>query len=489
MIDSLACTRWPGDSPRGVEALGPTGHGLPRRGDVIAAKYRVEKILGSGGMGAVFEVTHVVTGKRFAVKWLLPELTSGADAIARFIREAQVAGRVEHPNIVNVYDFGRDAESFYMVMELLEGETLAQYSVRRRRLTAEDAARILLPVTRGLYAAHVAGVIHRDLKPDNIFLCCKAGGEIQPKLLDFGISKLVARARPTAPNLAITAEGAMVGTPNYMAPEQVRSEPIDARTDVYALGVILYQLLTGVLPFPAQSFNELVLKVVSATPVALAELATDAPPGLVELVERAMAREPSARFQSIAELGRALEPFARGMQFESTPLPASAELSGAIALPTRPRKSGWRSALLAILGLVALAIVAARVQVWQFAQTALLDRASRRVHVVTAAALPPPRREHAAPVLERANSAAEQPQPSAAEALAPPPPKHAAGSSGSIRLPKSASLPSASTRAESQPARSEADRDPTGAIKLPLETPAKSAIVRRAPQLNTSDFR
>jgi serine/threonine protein kinase len=139
---------------------------LPKRGDIVAGKYQIEGILGSGGMGAVYQCTHRVTGKAFAIKCLLPRLSAESDAVKRFIREAQVAGRVDHPNVVEVYDVGQEGSSFYMVMELLQGESLAQRLNTKQRLSATEIAQILIPVTRGLAAAHKAGVIHRDLKPD-----------------------------------------------------------------------------------------------------------------------------------------------------------------------------------------------------------------------------------------------------------------------------------------------------------------------------------
>ena len=207
------------------------GNALPRPGQTIADKYVVEGPLGQGGMGAVLEVTHRVTGRRFALKWLLPELCSQSDAVDRFMREAQVAGRVDHRNVVEVYDFGRDGASFFMVMELLRGETLAARLEREGKLGPTDACRIMLGVTHGLAAAHAAGVVHRDLKPANVFLTrVEEGSPELPKLLDFGISKI--SALPGELNGAATRAGVVLGTPFYMAPEQLRSLPVDARTDI-----------------------------------------------------------------------------------------------------------------------------------------------------------------------------------------------------------------------------------------------------------------
>src|SRR5689334_13092795 len=144
---------------------------VPVPGDVVSGKYRVERILGTGGMGCVFEATHQVTGKRFAVKWLLPDLSGHGDAVQRFIREAQVAGRFEHPNVVEVYDVGQERGSFFMVMELLQGESLGARLRSRGKLPHEEACSLIIPCLRGVHRAHQAGIVHRDLKPDNIYIC------------------------------------------------------------------------------------------------------------------------------------------------------------------------------------------------------------------------------------------------------------------------------------------------------------------------------
>jgi serine/threonine protein kinase len=300
---------------------------LPVKGDLIAQKYLVERALGMGGMGAVFEVTHRVTGKRFAVKWLLPNLTGTADAVQRFIREAQVAGRFEHPNVVEVYDIGQEGESFYMVMELLLGESLKDFIDSRGKLSAREAADIMMPALRGIAAAHDAGIVHRDLKPENIFLCrpTSSDNSVAPKVLDFGISKVNELAGEVS--AGITKTGMVMGTPHYMSPEQIRAKPVDARTDVYACGVILYQLVSGELPFPGDTYGELVLQIVTQDPPDLATIAPQLPEGFAAVIKRAMARAPEDRFATAAELGLALQPHASvrfGSGANPTPLPQPA---------------------------------------------------------------------------------------------------------------------------------------------------------------------
>ncbi|HKU36817.1 MAG TPA: serine/threonine-protein kinase [Polyangiales bacterium] len=280
---------------------------LPRAGDVVAGKYRVDAFIARGGMGAVLAATHRITGRRMALKWLLHDRGQDAEATHRFVREARAAALVRHPNVVDVYDVGEHDGSLFLVMELLEGETLHARLEAQGALDPHVTLAWLLPVMRGVDAAHRSGVIHRDLKPSNIFLCTEPSAtELIPRVLDFGISKI---ARAVDGEQSLTRTGAVLGTPHYMAPEQLTGQDVDARTDVYALGVILYQCLTGQRPFHDRNYNALILQIAAASPTPIAKLAPHVPMALSAVVMRAMAREPSARFANVAALIDALVPF------------------------------------------------------------------------------------------------------------------------------------------------------------------------------------
>lgn len=276
---------------------------LPKPGDTLGEKYRLECILGSGGMGVVFGATHLITHKRVAIKWLAGELGGGSlsDTAQRFVREARLAGEFQHPNIVQVYDLGESDGSFYMVMEWLVGESLAARLERVGQLDFAEACAWLIPCMHAMQRAHDLGIVHRDIKPANIFLCdATADRPALAKVLDFGVSKRVT----TGADLStfVTRTGVLIGTPHYLAPEQLRSRPVDRRSDVYGFGVLLYQTLSGQLPFAADNFADLVVEISVGTPRPLRELVPDLPVGVEHAVARAMAREPNARYQSLHEL-------------------------------------------------------------------------------------------------------------------------------------------------------------------------------------------
>ncbi len=304
---------------------------LPKPGDLVASKYRIKRTLGVGGLGVVFEAAHAVTGRRFAIKWLLPEVAAHSDSVERFVREARFAGGLEHPNVIDVYDVCEEDDALFMVMEFLEGESLAERLTRLGRFTEAETLRILLPCMRGVARAHAAGIVHRDLKPANLFIC--AATPEQPerfKVLDFGISKIV--SSPGEMVNTLTNSGALMGTPFYMSPEQMRGRTVDHRADVYSFGVILYQMLSGQLPFSASTFGDLVLQVLTEKPPPLGELAPATRRELIDCIERAMARAPEDRYDSMVAFVQALEPFAQSAAATSSP-PAQAPISAAPAAP------------------------------------------------------------------------------------------------------------------------------------------------------------
>jgi serine/threonine protein kinase len=285
---------------------------LPVPGDLIDGRYRVQRALGAGSMGTVYEASHHVTGKRFALKWLFPELTKVHGVVERFIREAQLGAQLEHPNLVEVYDMGQAAESLYIVMELLEGEPLSERLTRVQRLTPRAACELLCPCMEAVALAHRAGVIHRDLKPANIFVC-KSNASVpeHARVLDFGVSKLAGGSQLERRHWARTIPGMVLGTPYYMSPEQMRGEDVDARADVYSFGVIMYEVLSGEQPFPGESFADLLAQVLTETPRSL-DCVAELPEGLGGIVAQAMAREPTDRFASMEALLEALAPIRAG---------------------------------------------------------------------------------------------------------------------------------------------------------------------------------
>jgi serine/threonine protein kinase len=336
--------------------------GAPKPGDIIAGKYLIERPLGSGGMGAVFEVSHVVTHKHFALKWLL-HVSAAEGGARRFVREAQVASRVVHPSVLEVYDIGQHGHSLYMIMELLEGESLAERLTRVERMSASEACAILLPCMEGVAALHEAGIIHRDLKPANIFLCQARGRQLErPKVLDFGISKV--EDGGSGLNLELTNSGAILGTPHYMAPEQMRGQASDCRVDIYAFGVMLYEMLSGERPFEANSYAELVLEVQSGTPKPLAAVLGCAPTVLTEAIGRAMARDPVQRYQALSEFIRAIEADASSLAATLPPSDLSrkpATIAAAHApsgRPIEPRQARPRLWLRVSFGLALVVAVA-----------------------------------------------------------------------------------------------------------------------------------
>ena len=274
-------------------------------GKVLGGKYRLISLLGQGGMGRVFAAEHILLGRQVAVKLLHPALEGDAELAERFLREARSASSIEHPGIIDVLDADRDESgALYMVMELLQGESLSDFLKRKQVVDPPEAVELARQVLDALYCAHEQGIIHRDLKPDNIFLVAEGGRGSRVRILDFGISKAMSGGEE---DLKLTRTGVVLGTPHYMAPEQARgSQELDHRIDIWAIGVILYQMLAGHRPYPGSSYNEVMLKIAVDPVPSLAAAAPDLPPSLVRCVEGALEKDPSQRYGSVAEMVQAI---------------------------------------------------------------------------------------------------------------------------------------------------------------------------------------
>ncbi|HJL28417.1 MAG TPA: protein kinase, partial [Polyangiaceae bacterium LLY-WYZ-15_(1-7)] len=259
-------------------------------GRVIAGRYEVIRLVGEGGMGAVYEAEHRTIGRRVALKRLHPELATDAHAVNRFQREARAAGGTGHEHVVDILDLGFAEDGApYLVMELLAGESLAARLERERQLPEERAARIAGQVLSALEAVHARRVIHRDLKPDNIFLTRRGRQRDYVKVLDFGVSKIGVPEGRT--EVGLTRTGTMVGTPHYMSPEQARGvKKLDHRVDLYAVGVILYECLSGQLPFDADNYHALLQSILVREPVRVDTLVSGVTRGLADVIHRALAK-------------------------------------------------------------------------------------------------------------------------------------------------------------------------------------------------------
>jgi len=269
-------------------------------GQTLGKRFLVVRSLGSGGMGAVYEVEHVLTKRVGALKLLHASVARNALMVERFVREASAAGRIGNPHIVETIDAGElPSGQPYMFMELLSGTPVSELIQRRKRLRFEEAREIVLQAADGLAAAHASGIVHRDVKPENLFLC--RGGPAYVKLLDFGISKF-----DVASDHRLTAEGVPMGTPYYMSPEQVAGKrDIGPSSDIYSLGVVLYECVTGRVPFDAATLPALSIKIFEGNYAPPSRVCGEVP-GLDALIARAMATAPSRRYASMAELREAL---------------------------------------------------------------------------------------------------------------------------------------------------------------------------------------
>ncbi len=287
-------------------------------GQVVADRYHIIKKLGEGGMGAVYLGEHVKMGRKSAIKVMAAAMSQDPDAISRFNREASNASRISHPNVCQIYDFGETPDGLiYLAMEFIEGQSLKDLIEKDGAIPAQRAATILKQAADALQAAHDLGIVHRDIKPDNIMVVQGRDGADVVKVVDFGIARAVGGDEP---GQKVTKTGLVVGTPEYMSPEQLSGDKLDGRSDIYSLALVLYRMLTGTLPFEADSAQEVMIKRLTDEPTPLDQARTDIPypPKLQLVMNVALARQPAERYQSAAEFGRDTVDAVAGMAPPST---------------------------------------------------------------------------------------------------------------------------------------------------------------------------
>jgi serine/threonine-protein kinase len=274
---------------------------------LIRERYRLDALIGEGGMAEVWRAWDLTLQRPVAVKLLFARDARDEDVlVSRFLREARIAASVQHRNVIHIVDFGTTPENQpFMVMELLEGETLAARLRREKRLSVADAVQIANLTLRGLSAVHAVGIIHRDLKPDNVYLKTE-GDFVYPKILDFGISRSIEPASGQRSALT-TRDGVIVGTPEYMSPEQARGvKRLDYRTDIYSMGVVLYEALSGRLPYASENVGDLIIQIVRGGARKLHEFVPEVPVTISDVIARAMSRNPSDRFSDATAMQETL---------------------------------------------------------------------------------------------------------------------------------------------------------------------------------------
>jgi len=327
-------------------------------GQIIDGRYRIVRKLGEGGMGEVYAAEHIHIEKRFAIKLLRPEIVSNAEAVTRFRQEARSSSSIGHRNIIAIEDFGQLSDGrIFMCMELLDGAALNDMITQP--IGIDRLLNILIQTGHGLAAAHAKGIIHRDMKPENVFVTIGPNGEDVPKLLDFGIAKVSGNDGQNH----LTRTGTIFGTPFYMAPEQALGNPVDARTDIYAVGVIMYECFGGSLPFQGDSFMGILTQHITMEPEPVAQRAAKAgrqlPHGLAEVITSCMQKNPAQRFQTMDELVNVLIQIYRGVvgpgmstYMEAFPvLPSAAHQVQATPPPmTRPVMTGAHMPTMAATG-------------------------------------------------------------------------------------------------------------------------------------------
>jgi serine/threonine-protein kinase len=431
-------------------------------GQVVADKYRIDSIIGEGGMGYVVAAHHMQLETKVAIKLMRPELAVSGEAVERFAREARAAVRITSQHVARVFDVGTLPNGApYMVMEFLEGSDLSSIVHKRGPLPIGEAVDYVLQACEAIGEAHQAGIVHRDLKPANLFCARRADGMPIIKVLDFGISKLTGGA--ASGSLQHTKTTAIMGSPFYMSPEQMEStRGVDARTDIWGIGVILYELVTGRTPFEGSALPEICLRVATQQPPSMRTLRADAPAALELVILRCLEKDRDKRYGNVARLAVALRDFAtpRGRQSVETILrtmePAPTGASAAPDSPAPPEgartmdplgrtqipmQGGKKKTLAAVLGVGALAVVGGVALFAMRASSATVSTTLVQTAAATPAMSAPIPTATAAPTPTPTAQPQTQEEPAAPAPAAPPTAAAGAATKKSIPLPKAPPKP------------------------------------------------
>ncbi len=326
--------------PAHVEAERAPGAKDPYIGTTFDHRYKIEKLLGEGGMGFVYLARHKVIDKKVAIKVLRAEMAKDREILDRFLQEARAASSIGNPHIIDISDFGDLPDgSTYFVMEFLDGQSLVQFNDKNNRQPFDVIAKIAIQMANGLAAAHDAGIIHRDLKPENIYIVTRGLDKHFVKILDFGIAKVA-----TSGENKLTRAGAVFGTPHYMSPEQAAGSPLDHRTDIYSLGVMLYEMVSGALPFTADNFMGILSQHMYQAPPPLGKLNLEPPcPAELEaIIFKCLSKVPDDRYPDMMALSADLQRFQDGMVPEAVAEMASRPEGLSVGVtPDKPKKSPW----------------------------------------------------------------------------------------------------------------------------------------------------
>jgi serine/threonine protein kinase len=309
-------------------------------GKIFDRKYRLSRLIGEGGMGSVYEAEHTLIERKVAVKVMHAEFSSSEEVVNRFFREAQASSAIGHPNIIEIFDVGQEEDgTAFIVMELLKGRTLSSKLKEDGAMEPRLAAAVILQVLSALAASHEKGIIHRDLKPENVFLAVDNRGRHEVKLLDFGIAKI---QFDTGGDPGLTKTGTVLGTPNYMSPEAARGKEIDSRSDIWAAGVMLYEMLSGRLPFQGSSYNEVLSEILLDPPEPIAEAVPGLSPEIVRIVEKAMEKDRDERYPDVSAMIQDLLPFIEDSTISDS---AALALKNSIAPPAKNDETSPRPTL------------------------------------------------------------------------------------------------------------------------------------------------